>query len=284
MNSLYFVNDSVVSKRAAFTLLEVIIATALSSVVLVLVYSSIDIAARLSTSGQTKSSDDAVARSVIFQIKDDLKFTASSSADYFQALALSSFEFDKYAKDFLSEELQNPGVILSERCVLIERPWSLPGMENSKEGIDRIWGAKRWIAYFVSRSRFEDDLATCLKEMGIELDLDDSMSGYPLGLHRCFLMCGDSNQRLKLVQVDPVFERPEVAELVFSHFQGNSWKRPRGEVVTDPLAIRIDLKTTRDSPANPTKENAFAPSRRSASDEKWHQLVTRLYRPLANDR
>lgn len=79
------------ARKMGFTLLEVIISTALSSVVMILVYSSIDMAARLSRTGNSSVASIAIVRAVLFQMRDDLKRTSTLPRDYLQEVSGMSF-------------------------------------------------------------------------------------------------------------------------------------------------------------------------------------------------
>lgn len=270
-------------RRDAFTLLEVIISSLLSSVVLLLVYSSIDTAAKLSGSGVNQSLDDVVARSILYQIKDDLISTSISPADYLQSFATSSFESNKYAADCLSGDSNSSGVLLTERCVLIERRCRLDGNQGVGMASNEYWRSNQLLAYVVSEANLFDELADHLKQMGKELEVEDFKCGIDAGFHRCHLIVGQSPDQVRLVGVDAVFERPEVLDLQFVAFDGSDWERPTVDLIVDPLAVRIELKTASVFNESFLKDGRSL-SRNSESDGTWHHLVTRVHQPLVKDR
>ncbi|MEC7409907.1 MAG: prepilin-type N-terminal cleavage/methylation domain-containing protein, partial [Planctomycetota bacterium] len=212
------------TQRFAFTLLEVMISTALSSVVMLLVYSSLDVSAKLSKTGTDALELDAVARGVLFQIHDDLKSVSDSRASYLDDYTREAFDSQTQRITELQTVLQDPALWVSDSFLMVRKDWHLPGRDFEIETADPFTGCVKCVAYFSSAESFGGELAERFKAIDKQLKMDGRWDVNPIGLHRCLLSQDSVRNNFQLVAVDPDFERAEVQSLTFEIFDGEQWR------------------------------------------------------------
>ena len=120
MNQFKKIHHRRLLSRHGFTLLEVMISTVLSSVVLVLVYSSVDVAARLSRAGTQSVVNDSVARTALFRIHDDLKTAPVSAGHYLASATGGAFTSDRFRNFVKRDEVVAPSIKVSRDFLLLQ--------------------------------------------------------------------------------------------------------------------------------------------------------------------
>ncbi|MDA9777121.1 prepilin-type N-terminal cleavage/methylation domain-containing protein [Rubripirellula sp.] len=273
------------ARKMGFTLLEVIISTALSSVVMILVYSSIDMAARLSRTGNSSVASIAIVRAVLFQMRDDLKRTSNLPRDYLQVVSGISFQSERFSRFFSPPKTEQGVIRLSSHCLLVKREWAMPIAERSvAEDSDevKVYGASRYVAYIVSETNLVDELTNALGSMGASLTVQNGVTGNSSGLHRCFVSQVDGGNQFHLVDLDLVFERDEVTAMQFEYFENGIWRRATESWVTDPLGVRVSLRTK--SVIQESAGLSLNPIDRRGNQGNWNQLAIKIENPSESKR
>ena len=229
------------TQRFAFTLLEVMISTALSSVVMLLVYSSLDVSAKLSKTGTDALELDAVARGVLFRIHDDLKSVSNSHASYLDDYTREAFDSQNQRITEPQTVLHDPAVWVSDSFLMVRKDWHLPGTDFEIEAADPFTGLVKCVAYFSSAESFGGELAERFKTIDEQLKMDSRWDVNPIGLHRCLLIQDSARNDFQLVAVDPDFERTEVQSLTFEIFDGEQWRSSVEKQSGEFKAVRTSL-------------------------------------------
>ncbi|MEC8475027.1 MAG: prepilin-type N-terminal cleavage/methylation domain-containing protein [Planctomycetota bacterium] len=262
------------AQRSAFTLLEVMISTALSSVVMLLVYSSLDVSAKLSKTGTDALERDAVARGVLFRIHDDLKSVSDSHATYLDDYTREVFDSQTQRITELQTALHDPTVWVSDSFLMVRKDWHLPRTDFEIEAADPFAGLVKCVAYFSSAESFGIELAESFKTIDKQLQMDGRWDVNPIGLHRCLLIQDPARTHFQLVAVDPDYERTEVQSLTFEIFDGEQWRSAAENESGELKAVRTSLTL---SQAGKNAVQSLRPiSVRESSTRNRYSLKTRI--------
>ena len=254
MNQLRKIHHRRLLSRHGFTLLEVMISTVLSSVVLVLVYSSVDVAARLSRAGTQSVVNDSVARTVLFRIHDDLKTAPVPAGHYLASTTGDAFTSDRFRNFVKRDEVVAPSIKVSRDFLLLQSAWSTSALQNQADRSGTLSG-KKYIAYFVSRDAFESELGDHLRSVGLTLVGSDLDFQPTAAFHRCLLVRDSGRGAFRLVDVDSMFDREEIDSVAFRVFNGSSWSIPISAAVEPPLAIESSVHLRTDAVSGAASNN-----------------------------
>ena len=246
MNQFKEIQHRRILTRHGFTLLEVMISTVLSSVVLVLVYSSVDVSARLSRAGTQSVVNDSVARTVLFRIHDDLKTAPVSAGHYLASTTGDAFTSDRFRKFVKRDEAVAPSMKVSRDFLLLQTTWSASALRDLEDLSGSLAGEK-FVAYFVSNDTFESELVGHLRSVGLTLVGSDLDFQPTAGFHRCLLVGDSGTGAFRLVGVDSMFDREEIDSVVFRVFDGSSWSIPISTAVDPLLAIESSIHLRSDA-------------------------------------
>jgi len=275
MKSVSAIRRPVTKAQLGFTLLEVMISTVLSSVVLMLVYSSVDVAARLSHAGTQSTLNDSVARTVLFRIHDDLKTMSEGSEQYLSLTANDSFASDRFRQFMVQGGPAGSEIRVSSEFLLLQSIWSAPpALPHQDDLKDASWGAK-YVAYFVSAEGFENELGDHLRRLGLSLQAPEMDFPPQPGFHRCLLIRDSSEGALRLIGVDPMFERPELDSVTFRVFDGSNWLVPDASNSDDAVAIESSIQLEKETGSIPSGK--FGSQRSNQSKRGGYSLVTTVH-------
>ncbi len=269
--------DSRCKPRNAFTLLEVSIASMLSSVLMLLIYSSLDKTARMSSAGAFESSGRPVARTILHRISDDLRAFSDSGASYFPEVLSNAFTADRFDFAMVERRKDSKPMLVSDGFIMVKHSASPRSMSSIDSPTRQRVPKDCYVAYFVSLKDFGAELTEKLRDVGCSVQLPKGLRVNDQGFHRCFLQRKNQPTQFELIGIDEDYERDEVSALIISAFDGDRWMNAAEIEGLQPVAVRTMIQM--EKPTGVGVNQSQSGSVRAITSRSQHSLITRMTEP-----
>ena len=223
---------------AGVTLIEVLITSALSTVLLAILYSSLDVASQVSSRAETRGTHDALARAVKKRIEWDIQNASRRPAS--TPLPLSSNDSSDAAMRATSIPTDKLPLVLGCADLLLiqtsPREHGVWQRANQGEQAEHTFHA-----YFVISPQSPRPLSQRLRDLDLTAGPLLAALQHTPGLHRYLLRVQAETQAAEIIQIDPDYQRLDFASLSVGFFDGLDWTLKCISASQAPHAVRCSL-------------------------------------------